>query len=159
MTIKLDVLLVQILHVIILLWIFRKIIGTSLTEALLDRKKKIHKLQHADEVYQEMITKAQEEANEIVKEGVQRKEALIAEGSQLAQKKYDQILADAEHKAQRMVEEAMLKAESLQRELKDSYVEGVKKTAQLVVNKIFQDDVSLQDTYLQKLVEEFKDRS
>lgn len=159
MTIKLDVLLIQLINIGILFFVFRKFIGSALTNEIVRRKEALRKLSHAEETYQEMIAKAQEEVNGLIKEGVVRKEALIAEWTLLAQKSHDQIMKDADHKANRIVEAATLKADSLERELKDSYVDGVKKTAQLVVNKLFKNDVSLQDKYMEELVEEFKERS
>lgn len=68
MTIKLDVLLVQIIHVLVLFWMFRKIIGDSLTTALIERKQTISKLANADAAYAEKIAQAKEEADAMIKE-------------------------------------------------------------------------------------------
>ena len=155
MTIKLDVLLVQIIHVLVLFWMFRKIIGDSLTTALLERKATISKLANADAAYAEKIAQAKEETDAMIKEWLARKDTLIAEWTQLAQKKYDSIVADGEQKATRFLEDAQQKAGRLEKELQDGFLDGVKHTTQLVVNKLFAKDVSLQESYVETLVKEF----
>jgi hypothetical protein len=39
--------------------------------------------------------------------------------------------------------------------LKNGFVDGVKQTAHIVVKKLFAKDISLQETYLDELVNEF----
>lgn len=55
----------------------------------------------------------------------------------------------------RFLEDAQQKAGRLEQELKDGFLDGVKHTTQLVVNKLFAKDVNLQDSYVESLVKEF----
>lgn len=68
MTIKLDVLLVQLIHIALLFWIFKKVIGDSLINALLERKTQIAKLEDADAEYKRILAEAQANADVSIKE-------------------------------------------------------------------------------------------
>lgn len=155
MTIKLDVLLVQIIHILILFWIFKKLIWNALTQALLERKSKIQKLDHAEEEYAKIVAEAKFKSEETIKEWLHRKEEIIHEATLVAQKKADDILANAEKNVERMVSDAQAKAMSLEKELKDGFVQWVKATTKLVVNKLVKEDVAVQNAYIDSLVNEF----
>jgi F0F1-type ATP synthase membrane subunit b/b' len=155
MTIKLDVLLVQIIHIAILFWIFRKVIGDSLTTALLERKIQKAKLDNADAEYAKILAEAKLQSESTMKEGLIRKEEIIAEATLVAQKKADDLMIQAEKNAQRIQNDAEVKAFTLEQELKDGFVDGVKATTKLVINKLVKEDVSVQNAYIDSLVNEF----
>lgn len=158
MTIKLDVLLVQIIHILLLFWIFRKLIWDSLSTALLERRSKVEKLQNADAEYARILAEAQESADAAIKAWVQRKEEIVAEAALLAKKRADEIVALAEKQSERIQSEATQKAANLEKELKDGFVDGVRNTTKLIVTKLVNDDVTLQNTYIDGLVQEFVGR-
>jgi F0F1-type ATP synthase membrane subunit b/b' len=155
MTIKLDVLLVQIIHIVLLFWIFRKLIGNSLAHALLERKNKVERLEHADAEYERILVEAQEAADAAIKAGVQRKEEIIAEAINIAKKREDEILLLAEKQAKAIQDAAVQKTLDIEKELKEGFIDGVKRTTKLVVNKLIKDDVALQNSYIDGLVNEF----
>jgi len=68
MTIKLDVLIIQLIHVAILFRLFKKIIGDSLTQAIIKRKSLMAKLEDADKTYAEIIAEANEKSDALVQE-------------------------------------------------------------------------------------------
>jgi F0F1-type ATP synthase membrane subunit b/b' len=89
---------------------------------------------------------------------VQRKEEIVAEAALLAKKRADEIVALAEKQAERIQNEAAQKATNLEKELKDGFVDGVRNTTKLIVTKLINDDVALQNTYIDGLVQEFVGR-
>lgn len=155
MTIKLDVLLVQLIHIVLLFWIFKKLIWNTLTNALLERKSKIQKLDNADAEYAKVLAEAKLKSEATMKEGLIRKEEIIAEATLVAQKKADDLMIQAEKNAQRIQNDAEVKAFSLEKELKDGFVDGVKATTKLVINKLVKEDVAVQNAYIDGLVNEF----
>ena len=155
MTIKLDVLLVQLIHIIVLFWIFKKLIWKALTQALLERKLKIQKLDNADAEYAKVLAEAKLTSEATIKDWLLRKEEIIAEATLVAQKKADNLIAQAEKNAQRIQKDAEIKAVSLEKALKDAFVDGVKATSKLVVNKLVKEDVAVQNVYIDSLVNEF----
>lgn len=155
MTIKLDVLLVQIIHILILFWIFKKLIWNTLTNALLERKSKIQKLDNAEAEYAKIVAEAKSKSEETIKEWLLRKEEIINEATLVAQKKAADVLVQANKNAERIINDAQWKAFSLEKELKDGFVEWVKATTKLVVNKLVKEDVAVQNAYIDSLVNEF----
>lgn len=155
MTIKLDVLLVQLFHVVLLFWVFRKLIWNSLSTALLARKAQIAKLDNADAEYKRILAEAQTTAEETVKAWLQKKDAIIAEATLVAKRREEEIVSAAQKQAMMIQDEATQKAANLEKELKDGFVDGVKQTTKLVVNKLINDDAALQNSYIDALVGEF----
>lgn len=156
MTLKLDVLLIQILHIVILFWIFKKIIGDSLANALMERKWLMHKLEHAEEVFKQRIKEAEEEAEKIRQEALANKISIIAEAGIVAAKKQEQILDDASRKAEDLLNDAEKRAKALGDDLEKNFVDGVKKTAITVVKKLINNSKELENAYLESIVKEFK---
>lgn len=154
MTIKLDVLIIQILHIVILFWIFNKLIGTSLIDALLARRQQAEKLANADAEYAKSLAEAKAKADVLVQEGLKHKESIIEEAKLTAQRKADEIVTSAEKQAWSITATATQQAESMKVELQNSWIDGVKQTAEIVVKKLFKKDVSLNKEYLDLLVKE-----
>ncbi len=155
MTIKLDVLVIQIIHIVILFWVFKKLIGSSLADALLARRTQVEKLENADLEYQEKLALAQENADQLLQEWIKRKEEIIAEWVLVAQKKSDEIVSNAQKQAERITSDAVDQVKNLEKELKDWFVDGVKHTTKLVVNKLITDKPELNSAYIDGLVQEF----
>jgi F0F1-type ATP synthase membrane subunit b/b' len=154
MTIKLDVLLVQILHIAILFRVFKKLVGDSLTNALLARRQQAEKLANADAEYAKSIAEAKAKADILVQEGLKHKESIIEEAKMTAQRKADEIVSSAEKQAGSITATATQQAESMKVELQNSWIDGVKQTAEVVVKKLFKKDVTLNKEYLDMLVKE-----
>ena len=148
--------LAQIVNLILFFWILKKLVGQPIVEQLQKRKELLQKLQKADEEYQKIIEEAKSKAQQIIDEATQSKKTILQE----AQLKADEIVKKATHQAQKraddILHQAQLEAQKIKASLEAWWEEAVKKTTQLVVKKLLQDDVSLQDAYLKKLVEEFK---
>jgi F-type H+-transporting ATPase subunit b len=154
MTIKLDVLLVQLLHIAILFWIFKKYISVPLTELLLERRNNLDKIANADADYAKSLAEAKAKADVIVQEGLKHKQSIIEEATLTAQKKADELLASANKQAGNITESASKQAETMKVELQNSWMDGVKQTAEVVVKRLFNKDVALNKEYLDMLVKE-----
>lgn len=154
MTLKLDVLLVQIVHVALLFWVFKKIIGDSLTTAILARQEKQAKLDNAEAEAQKAIAEAKAKADVLVQEWLKHKESLIEEAKLTAQRKADEIVSSAEKQAWAITTTATQQAENMKVELQNSWIDGVKQTAEVVVKKLFKKDITLNKEYMDMLVKE-----
>lgn len=119
------------------------------------RLEELKKADNAAYVFDEMVQKAEEEKHKILAEVAHHKESLIQEAVQVAHKKQESILEDAAKKAKIIVDEATQKIDSLEKQLKDGFIEWVKATTKLVVNKLVKEDVAVQNTYIDSLVNEF----
>lgn len=128
-----------------------------MSTALLERKNKVEKLENADAEYARVLAEAQANADAAIKAWLARKEEIIAEATLVAKKREEEILALAEKQAMRIQDDAQQKAANLEKELKDGFIDGVRKTTKLVVNKLIKSDADLQNTYIDGLVREFVD--
>lgn len=156
MTLKLDVLIVQIIHIAILFWIFKKIIGDSLANALTERKDLMKKLEHAEDVFKQRIKDAEEEAEKIIQEGLNKKVSIIAEAGAVATKRQQEILDEASRKAESVLHDAEKRAQALSDDLEKNFTDGLKKTAVSVVKKLIWGNKELENAYLDSVVKEFK---
>ncbi len=154
MVIKLDVLLVQLFHIAILFWVFRKLVWDSLTNAILARRVKQEKLDHAEAEAAKYILEAKAQADILVQEWLQHKKSIIDEAAITAEKKADDIIANAHKQAEKIKEAANFESLQMKQELEQNRTDGVKQTALVVVRKLFDKDVSLQQEYLDMLVKE-----
>lgn len=156
MTLKLDVLIVQIIHIAILFWIFKKIIGDSLANALTERKDLMKKLEHAEDVFKQRIKDADEEAERIIQESLDKRVSIIAEAGAVANKRQQEILDEASRKAESVLHDAEKRAKALSDDLEKNFADGVKKTAVAVVKKLVHGNKELESAYLDSVVSEFK---
>lgn len=154
MQVKLDVLLIQIVNILILLWVFKKIIGDSLTKEIIARKKLMKKLENTDAEYQRVMAEAAKKAEEEINQGMKKKQEIIAEGTLFAEQKKQAIIEDAYKDAEVIKMNAKDETKKLETELKDNREKGVKKTTEIVVKKLLNKDVSLKEEYINAIMKD-----
>jgi F-type H+-transporting ATPase subunit b len=139
----------------ILFFLFKKFLGDHLVNMIQERRALLDKVSNADVEYDRRIAEAEAEKKSLIDEGVDHKNKLIEEAKLSAQQKADSIVADAEKNADGIAKKAHEKAAKLETDLKNNFVDGVKQTAHVVVKKLFNKDVGLEEKYLDELVSEF----
>ena len=155
MEFNLGVFIAQLVNFVVILLLFKILVGDRLSKAIAQRREDLAKAADATVAYEETIKQAEADKKQIIAEALDHKQKLIDESSQAAQQKADQIVAQAQKQATNIQQEATDKANQLEKDLQDNFVDGVKKTAHIVVNKLFDKDVDLKDAYIQELAQEF----
>ena len=155
LTIKLDVLVVQIINVAILFYLFKKLFGDTLIEEIAKRREMTRKLEQADKEYASLIAQAHVQKDAILDEALAHKKALLAEANELANKQKQQIIAKAEKDAALIAEKAEKEAALKSRDLEQHFALGVKNTAFTLIKKLFHSKKDVQESYLSGLVDEF----
>ncbi len=150
-----SLLIAQAINFLIILWLFKWLIGDKMSKAIAKRREELKKAEWAAKIYEETMAKAEEEKKAMINEAISHKNSVIAQAEQAATLKADKIIADAWARANLIEVEAKEKASHIEKELESSFVDGVKSTAHAVVRKLFDKDVSLQDEYLTELAKEF----
>ncbi|USN55618.1 MAG: ATP synthase F0 subunit B [Candidatus Peribacteria bacterium] len=150
-----SVLLAQLVNFGILFFVFKHFVGDKLSQAIVERRALHAQTQQAQSEYQNLLDQAHEEKKQIINEGLEHKAAIVQEAELVAQNKAAHILAQAEKEAAQMEHSLKERASALENELKNQFVAGVKATSQRVVNKLLDQDVSLQEQYLEKVAAEF----
>lgn len=146
---------VQVINILIFFFAFKYFFGKKILKSFDDRRWLMDKLRNADDEYRSLLEKAQEEKRKIVDEWKTLKDNIVKEAEQLATKKKEDILADANKKSQDILDKAQADANNIKQELEDNWENGVKTTAKVVVKKLLEQDVDLQQKYLDKLLWEF----
>ena len=129
LTIKLDVLVVQIINVAILFFLFKKLFWDTLIEEISKRRAMTTKLEQADK--------------------------LVTEAQELAKQEQEKILSKAAHEAHTIVEKAQKEAAAQKRDFENSFEQGVKQSAFAMVKKLFASNSKASETYVSGLVDEF----
>lgn len=150
-----DLVVAQTINFLILWWLFYKFLGKHLTKVIAERREMLHKADNAEQAYEAKIAEAEEEKRVILDKAVQHKQALAQEATLNAQQKADAILAQAEKQAENITQKAEKQAAQLESELQENFSDWVKKTAHVVLKKLFEKDVQLEEKYLDGLVKEF----
>lgn len=156
LSIKLDVLVFQILNILLLLRIIRKLFGDTIVEQIAHFRKTKQEMLEADQALKKLAEQAQDMKEEIVNDGKKQKEEIIQHAHQVASHKEKEILEQAEHKAKNIIAQAQAKSQQMEEELKENYTHMVKTTAWSMVKKIFEKNPKAQETYVQTLVDEFQ---
>lgn len=151
MNIKLDVLIVQIIHVVLLIYIFNAIFGKSLADALIARKELQKKLENADETYAEKIAEADAKATDILSAAYTEKQKILADAQDAAKRVEWKILADAEKQKETMIRDAQEKLAYEKSILEWSFVSLVKDTSKKVLQKIGTEK-AVQDAYVDAVI-------
>lgn len=154
LSIKVDVLLVQIVNVLILFFMFKKLFGQTLVDEIKKRKSLTKKLQSAEIEYETLLAKAHQEKDAIIAEALTHKQNVLQEALSLAEEARKQAIAKADAQASEIIEKAQRETTAAKEELLAHYEAWVKKTTMQVVEKIFHDDKKLQETYVDMLVKE-----
>lgn len=155
LTIKVDVLIVQLINLAILFFIFKKLFGDTLVKEIAKRKEMTKRLEQADEEYNILINKAQEEKNAILEEALAKKNDILKEAKELADQQKAKTIEQAQQDAKNIITQANQEAELKSRDLESHFVQGVKTTALAMVKKLFSSNKNLQESYIEGLVEEF----
>jgi len=155
LTIKVDVLVVQIINIALLLMFFRSIIGNTLAQEVEKRKALTKKLEQADKEYDSLLADAATKKEEILAEALGHKKKLLEEAKELALQEKEKILLTANNEAESILNKAKKDSEIQSRDLDSNFVQGVKTTAFSLVKKLFASKKDIQESYLEGLVEEF----
>ena len=155
LTIKVDVLIVQIINIALLLMFFKKMIGNTLTEEVEKRKAMTLKLEQADKEYASLIAEATEKKEQILDEALAHKKKLVTEAQELAKQEQEKILGKATHEAHTIIEKAQKEAAAQKRDFENSFEQGVKQSAFAMVKKLFASNSKASETYVSGLVDEF----
>lgn len=154
MKLQLDLIIGMLINIIIMFFLVKKFLIKGVVKTLQTRKALIEKLESADEQYESMITKAKEEADDIIAKGVQHKDKILTDAKVLADKTKDEIIENGRKEADKIAKNAEHKAKLLEEELANNFADSVKSTTEVVVKKLVNKDVDIKAAYLDTLVEE-----
>lgn len=155
MEFSLSVFLAQLLNFVIIFFVFKKFVGNKIMATIQERRAILKQADSAVHVYEETMQRAEDEKNALLADALRHKETLLQEAEQLATQKANTVLKQAEHQAQLIVKQAEDDASSIQKQMEDAFVDGVKRTTRIVVKKLVNDSVPLQEAYIDELVQEF----
>ncbi len=159
LTIKIDVLIVQIINIAILIFLFKKLFGDAIIAEIKTRKELMHKLSNADGEYKAIIEEGNKEKAKLIEEGKTHKSHLMQEATVAAKKTEEALVAKAQEQAQTIVTNAESKLQVMEKNLMNDFESSVKQTAKMVVKKLIKSDKDIQSAYLDTLVKEVKSSS
>lgn len=154
MEFKLDMFIAQLINFWILFWLYKKFLAKPMIEAIEEKRSLTKKLENADQEYHNMLEKAEKESQKIIQEAVNKKNSIIADAGAVAENQQKEILEKAHKKAEDMIIKAKQDAQKIEWELNASFEQWVKKTTELVVKKLLNSDKSLQQEYVNNLIQE-----
>ncbi len=157
MDIQIDLVLAGVVNFLILVLLFRKLLGDKIVQQVEQRKAMLEKLKKADDEYKKMIEFARKESDLIIEKAEKQKKNLIHEAHLIGEEEKSKILKEAQHKAELIQSDAKRDTEKLEKELKDQWVASVKETSKKVVKRLLKHDKVLEDEYFGVLVEDLKD--
>lgn len=157
MDIHWDLVLVGVINFLVLVFLFRKLLGDKIVQEVEKRKEMLEKLKKADDEYKKMIEFAHKESGLILEKAEKKKKDLIHEAHLIAEEEKSKIIKEAQHKAELMLTDAKQDTEKLEKELKANWVASVKETSKKVVKRLLKHDKVLEDEYFGVLVEDLKD--
>lgn len=155
LTIKVDVLIIQLINLAILFFIFKKLFGDTLVKEIAKRKELTKRLEQAETEYNMLINKAQEEKNAILEEALEKKNEILKQAKELADQQKIKTMEQAQKDARNIINQANQEAELKSRDLDANFVQGVKTTSLAMIKKLFASNKNIQESYLQGLVDEF----
>lgn len=157
MDIHWDLVLAGVINFLVLVFLFRKLLGDKIVQEVEKRKEMLEKLKKADDEYKKMIEFAHKESGLILEKAEKKKKDLIHEAHLIAEEEKSKIIKEAQHKAELMLTDAKQDTEKLEKELKANWVASVKETSKKVVKRLLKHDKVLEDEYFGVLVEDLKD--
>ena len=157
MDIHWDLVIAGIVNFLVLVFLFRKLLGDKIVQEVEKRRTMLEKLKKADDEYKKMIEFARKESDLILEKAEKTKKDMIHEAHLVAEEEKSRIIKEAHHKADLIVSEAKQDTDKLERELKESRVASVKETSKKVVKRLLKHDKVLEDEYFGVLVEDLKD--
>ncbi|RKW24937.1 hypothetical protein D8B45_01440 [Candidatus Gracilibacteria bacterium] len=152
-----DLVIAGIINFLVLVFLFRKLLGDKIVQEVEKRRTMLEKLKKADDEYKKMIEFARKESDLILEKAEKTKKDMIHEAHLVAEEEKSRIIKEAHHKADLIVNEAKQDTDKLERELKESRVASVKETSKKVVKRLLKHDKVLEDEYFGVLVEDLKD--
>lgn len=155
MEINFWVLIAQAINFWVLLFLFKWLVWDKISKFIVARRWELEKAQDATKAYEETMAKAQIDKKALIDEALAHKNKVMQEASQIAERKVQEILSDAEKKAKVILYEATEKSSKIEKDLKENFSAWVKNTSKLLVKKLINNDVDLQDKYIDALVKEF----
>ena len=157
MDIHWDLVIAGIVNFLVLVFLFRKLLGDKIVQEVEKRRTMLEKLKKADDEYKKMIEFARKESDLILEKAEKKKKDLIHEAHLIAEEEKSKIIKEAQHKAELMLTDAKQDTDKLERELKENWVTSVKETSKKVVKRLLKHDKVLEDEYFGVLVEDLKD--
>lgn len=154
LSIKVDVLIFQIINILLLLWIIRKAFGDTIVNQIAHFRETKKKLADAEVTLKHIISEAEKTRQEIVNEWKLTKEQIITQAHLSAQYKEKEIIEYAEHKAKDIINQAQVKANTMEAEIKENYSHLIKQSAGAMVKKIFQKNPQAQEIYIKEVMQE-----
>lgn len=140
--------IVQIFNLIVFFWIFYYFFWWKIVRAVEDRNNLMDKLKHAEEEYDRIIDNAETEKKSIIEDWIKHKNKLIEEWKVSAENHKEIILSEARKKSDDILEQAKVDSQRLKKDLEDNWEYSVRLTAKNVCKKIFDDNLDLQEAYL-----------
>lgn len=129
---------IQIVNIVVFFFLFIKLVGKSITNALVIRIEKEKKLAHAEEAYNTRIDEAKKISDIIIQEAHSHKVTIERESEIIAKQKRDEILQEAARKADVIIDNANKQAKLLHAQMENKFVDAVKSSVHLVVDKLFE---------------------
>jgi len=83
-----------VINFLVIVFLFRKLLGDRIVQVVEERKKMIEKLKKADEEYDQMINEAKRESQHLISEAEQEKNKLIHEAHLIAEDEKSEIIKD-----------------------------------------------------------------
>lgn len=155
LTIKIDVLIVQIINVAILFFFFKKLFWDTLIEEIAQRRAMTQKLEKAYKEYDALIAEANAKKEEILAEAMSHKKWLVAEATALAKQEWEKIIEKAMIEAKMLVEKAEKEASAQKHDMEKSFANWVKQSAMAMLKKLFSSNKKAWETYVSGLIDEF----
>ena len=159
MDIHVDLVIAWIINFLVLVFLFRKLLGDKIVQQVEERKAMLAKLKKADDEYKKMIEFARKESDLIISKAEKKKNDLIHEAHLIAQEEKSKIIKEGQYKVELMKADARRENEKLEKQLKEEWVDSVKQTSKKVVKRLLKHEKELADDYFWVLVEDLQDRN
>ena len=95
-----------IVNFLVLVFLFRKLLGDKIVQEVEKRRTMLEKLKKADDEYKKMIEFARKESDSILEKAEKTKKDMIHEAHLVAEEEKSKIIKEAHHKADLIVSEA-----------------------------------------------------
>jgi len=148
--------LVQGINIVIFFMLLKYFLAEPISKEVAKRRELLDKIKNAEERYQQILKEAEEKKSQILKQALEHKEKILQEAKAMAYQEKQKIIEEARKKADEIIESAKAYGEKLKQELIKSWEDALKRTAKVVVKKLFEKDVELQDKYLDEVINQFK---
>lgn len=145
---------IQILNIALFFFLFIKLVGKPITNALVERIEKEKKLANAEQAYNTRIDEARKISDNIIQDAHSHKVTIERESEIIAKQKRDEILQDASRKAEVIIDNANKQAKLLRAQMENKFTDAVKSSVHLIVDKLFE-KTDIHKTYVDWLIDEF----